>query len=108
MAHFAEIDSNNVVTRVIVGNDNETEATIEQRYGGTWKQTSFNNNIRGRYAGIGFTYHSDLDIFSEPQPFSSWIMNSTGGWDPPVARPADSDTVPYSWDEDNQTWNQIT
>jgi len=108
MAHFAEIDSNNVVTRVIVGNDNETEATIEQRYGGTWKQTSYNNNIRERFAGIGFTYHADLDVFSEPKPFDSWTMDSTGEWHPPVARPADSDTVPYKWDEDNQTWNPVT
>ena len=78
MAHFAELDSNNVVLRVIVVDNKDTADAhgVEKEYigaafcervlGGTWKQTSYNGNFRGRYAGIGYTYNAQLDEFLAP------------------------------------------
>lgn len=118
MAHFAEIDETGTVLRVIVvSNDdckdaegNESEevgATFcTNLLGGTWKQTSYNNNMRVRYAGIGFTYNSELDAFIPPKPYPSWTLNEeTADWDPPVARPTSGF---WSWDELNQEWDEIT
>lgn len=68
MAHFAELDSNNVVLRVIVAADDVTEASLEAKYpNSTWKQTSYNNNTRGVFAGIGYTYDVDQDVFVAPE-----------------------------------------
>ena len=125
MAHFAELDDNNIVLRVVVidndeikGSDgNESEAigiTVCQSYfdGGTWKQTSYNNNMRGIYAGIGYTYDASRDIFIPIQEFPSWSFNvATFKWEAPVALPADdgwnSDVtqfVTYQWNEDLRQW----
>lgn len=79
MAHFAELDENNVVLRVIVIADKDTADAdgVEQEsigvtfcenlYGGTWKQTSYNNNIRGQFAGVGSIYDADTDVFTNPE-----------------------------------------
>ena len=96
MAHFAQIE-NNLVTQVIVvnnedvldGDDNELESVGAQfctdLLGGTWKQTSYNGNIRKNYAGIGDTYDSTRDAFIPPKPYESWIFNETTCvWDAPV------------------------
>lgn len=107
MAHFAEIDENNIVKRVVVvGNDISTAAgplgendmhpdgeTWCQNFfkGGTWKQTSYNNNFRKQYAGKGFTYDSANDIFIAPQPYGSWTLNSNNDWEAPIARPSVED-----------------
>ena len=93
MAHFAEIDENGVVLRVIVvGNKDTADANgvekehigaafCERLFGGTWKQTSYNGNFRKNYAGIGYTYDSDRDAFIPPKPFASWILNElTAQW----------------------------
>ena len=91
MAHFAELDTNNVVTRVIVINNEETHDVngIENEELGVaycrrlfgintnWKQTSYNGNIRFRYAGIGYSYDTTLDAFITPQPYPSWILDPT-------------------------------
>ena len=120
MAHFAQLDSNNVVTQVIVvsndditdSNGNEVEsigvAFCQKLLGGdtNWKQTSYNGNIRTRYAGIGYSYNSSLDAFIPPQPFTSWTLNnSTKDWQAPVTEPTltDEQTAAgsrYQWDED--------
>jgi hypothetical protein len=115
MAHFAELDDNNVVLRVIVvhnndcldANGNESEAVgagfCSKLLGGNWKQTSYNANIRKNYAGIGFTYRADLDAFVPPQPYPSWILNTdTAQWEPPVPYPTDGKR--YTWDETTQSW----
>ena len=74
---------------------------------GTWKQTSYNNNIRQRYASIGDTYNADIDAFVCPKPFASWTMNSENGeWEPPIERPPDTETHYHLWDEENQQWVQ--
>lgn len=114
MAHFAELDANNVVLRVIVIDNKDTAdangvekehigaAFCERLFGGDWKQTSYNGNIRKRYAGAGFTYNADIDAFVPPQPFPSWTLDADCNWQPPVAMPTDGGR--YSWDEANQAW----
>ncbi len=115
MAHFAELNDNNVVTRIIVvdnkdttdENGNEVEAVgitfCQNLFGGRWIQTSYNNNFRVRYAGIGYTYDASLDAFIPPKLFSSWVFNSSAYvWDPPV--PAPNDDKNYYWDEATLSW----
>ena len=121
MAHFAQLDGNNVVTQVIVvdnkdcsdANGVEKEsigiAFCERLLGGTWKQTSYNGNMRKNYAGIGYTYNADIDAFVPPKPFASWILdNDTAQWNAPVAMPEDAGTGEppkmYSWDEATTSW----
>tara|TARA_B100000029_G_scaffold5845_1_gene6385 strand:+ start:1080 stop:1463 length:384 start_codon:yes stop_codon:yes gene_type:complete len=118
MAHFAELDDNNTVLRVLVLNDEDTAdengnevESIGQQYltdlfGGTWVQTSYNDNIRRRYAGIGSTYDPDLDIFINPKPFPSWVLDDDTQWQPPTPYP-DDDKL-YAWDEDTTSWVEIT
>ena len=109
MAHYAFLDENNIVTEVITGKD-ETELidglSPEEWYGNyrgqVCKRTSYNNNIRKQYAGIGFTYNQTADVFVTPQPFQSWSLDSNYDWQAPIERPADGKL--YSWDESNQVW----
>lgn len=118
MAHFAELDENNVVLRVIVVGNKDTsdasgiekeyigQAFCERLYGGNWKQTSYNGNIRKNYAGIGFTYNSDIDAFVPPKPYASWVLNNdTAQWEAPTPMPDDGQL--YSWDEDTTSWELI-
>ena len=121
MAHFAQLDENNVVTQVIVvSNDDCTDsngtevesigvAFCQKLLGAdtNWKQTSYNNNMRVRYAGIGYSYNAELDAFVAPQPFASWTLDSdTADWVSPLgAAPALTDAEVearsyYRWDED--------
>ena len=121
MAHFAQLDENNVVTQVIVvsnddtsdSNGTETEsigvAFCQKLLGAdtNWKQTSYNSNMRVRYAGIGYSYNAELDAFVTPQPFASWTLDSeTADWVSPLgAAPALTDDEVaalsfYRWDED--------
>jgi hypothetical protein len=119
MAHFAQLDENNVVTQVIVvaneellldGVENETKGVIfcKSLFGEDtkWVQTSYNGNIRTRYAGIGFTYDQDKDAFIAPSPFPSWILNEeTTEWEAPTPQP-DNDKI-YYWSEDDLTWLEV-
>ena len=118
MAHFAQIDSNNKVTQVIVidtkdsstadGVEKESigEAFCERLFGGDWKQTSYNGRIRKNYAGIGYTYDSQRDAFIPPQPYPSWtLVEETCQWTAPVAMPTDGI---YTWDESTTSWVQVT
>jgi len=115
MAHFAEIGEDNKVLRVIVvaneenldgeGNENEVFGAkfCRELLGGTWKQTSYNNSFRKRFAGLNFTYDSAKDVFIPPKPFNSWTLNeSTLDWDPPVAYPDNGND--YTWDEPTTSW----
>ena len=114
MAHFAKIDENNIVTQVVVVDNKDTAdafgvekehigaAHLEKILGGTWKQTSYNGNMRKNYAGIGYTYRSDIDAFVPPKPFPSWLLNANAQWEAPVAMPTDGKM--YSWDEDTVSW----
>jgi hypothetical protein len=108
MAHFAEIDNNNIVQRVLVV-DNEQEHRGEEflandlGLGGRWIQTSYNGNFRKQYAGVGYYYDETKDIFVQPQPYPSWILDENNDWQPPIARP---DEVSY-WDEESLTWKSL-
>ena len=120
MAHFAELDGNNIVTRVIVvGNDVTTAAgplgsndmhvdgetwCVNFFKGGTWKQTSYNNNFRKQYAGKGFTYDAAKDKFISPQPFASWALDGNDDWQAPVTYPTDTTDKRINWDEAGQKW----
>jgi hypothetical protein len=118
MAHFAEIDGNNIVTRVIVvGNADTSDANgvekehigaafCERLLGGVWKQTSYNANFRKNYAGIGYSYDANRDAFIPPKPFNSWVINEeTCRWDPPTPMPTDGKM--YRWDEDTTSWVEV-
>ena len=117
MAHYAQIDSNNIVTQVIVIDNKDTAdangvekeyigaAYCERLFGGTWKQTSYNGNIRKNYAGIGYSYNADIDAFVAPKPYASWTLDANAQWQPPVAMPTDGGM--YSWDEVAQTWVEV-
>ena len=106
MAHFAEINSDNQVLRVIVvADEHETNGTewCQNLLGGTWVQTSYNNRIRKQYAGIGFTYDPDADVFVAPQPYPSWTLDSNHDWQPPTPKPEGD----YSWNEEELEWVAI-
>jgi len=121
MAHFAKIE-NSVVANVIVVNNTvlqdddgvEVEslgiAFCKKLFGDDteWVQTSYNNNFRKRYAGIGYTYDSEKDMFIPPKPYDSWALDSDGDWQAPVAKPDDYEDedkrLRYVWSEDDQAW----
>ena len=127
MAHFAQLDENNVVTQVIVvdnkditdphtGEEDEILgiAFCKKLLGGKWVQTSYNGNMRKRYAGIGYTYDRALDAFLAPKPHASWVLNSeTAEWEAPVAQPSltkaqqDAGSF-YVWDEETTSWKLET
>ena len=106
MSHFAQIE-NGIVTQVIVAEQDFID-TLE----GQWVQTSYNTRgnqhpegrpLRGNYAGIGYVYDSENDVFYEAQPFPSWTLNQlTWLWEPPVPRPTDAKS--YNWDEETKAW----
>lgn len=109
MAHYAFLDANNIVTEVIVGIDENQliegknpETWYQDYRGQTCKRTSYNNNIRKQYAGIGFTYDPDADVFIAPQPFPSWSLDENHDWQPPIPYP--NDGLMYVWNEDDQDW----
>ena len=124
MAHFAELNSSNEVLRVIVVSNDDVDANGGDLHvdaetfvesivpystdGVAWKQTSYNNNFRKQYAGIGVTYDASKDKFILPQPFPSWSLDSNDDWQSPVTFPSvteiDSVMIFISWDEDNQKW----
>jgi hypothetical protein len=104
MSHWAELNENKIVVRVLVGDNNEADEGYQwliDNLGGTWIQTSYNNRIRGTYAGIGYSYNHEEDIFIAPQPYPSWIRNGSF-WKAPIAEPTDGR---YSWNEEDQSWD---
>jgi hypothetical protein len=116
MAHFAELDENNIVLRVIVVHNNELidgeENESEQlgidfcvaHFGGTWIQTSYNANFRKNYASVGFAYDPIADVFIEPQPYPSWSLDSDQKWQPPTPMPTEG---AWYWNEENTEWVEI-
>jgi len=123
MAHFAELDNNNVVTRVVVvGNDVSTAAgplgtndmhvdgetwCVNFFKGGNWKQTSYNHNFRKQYAGKGYTFDAAKDKFISPEPYPSWALDGNDDWQAPVTYPTDTTDKNISWDEAGQKWTAI-
>jgi hypothetical protein len=113
MAHYAFLDEYNIVTEVITGID-ETEL-IEGLDPEIWygnfrgqvcKRTSYNNNYRKNYAGVGFYFDKELDAFIPPKPFNSWVLNEeTCQWESPVAHPKDGKI--YTWNEEEISWDEV-
>jgi hypothetical protein len=113
MAHYAFLDNDNIVTEVITGID-ETEL-IEGLHPEIWygnfrgqvcKRTSYNNNYRKNYAGIGFTYDQERDAFIAPKPYPSWILDeNTCQWEAPIPLP--DNELEYFWDENITQWSII-
>jgi hypothetical protein len=116
MAHFAKLDNNDIVTQVLVVNNDvilkadgtESELKGKQFLNATfgqskWVQTSYNHNFRKQYAGLGYKYDSTNDVFIAPQPFNSWTLDSDFNWQPPISKPTDE--KPYKWNEDTQSWD---
>ena len=122
MAHFAELNSSNEVIRVVVisnddvadnGGDYSSQAETfvsnlipHSENGVAWKQTSYNNNQRKQYAGIGFTYDASKNKFILPKPFTSWQLNSNDDWQAPVDRPSDT-SKRYVWNETDRRWDEV-
>ncbi len=108
MAHFAEIDSNNVVLRVlVVANEHEHRGqeflADDCSLGGTWIQTSYNANIRGKFAGMNDIYDVEADRFYSPSPYPSWTLNKTSWtWEAPTPMPTDGGR--YKWVEEDLNW----
>ena len=112
MAHYAFLEENNIVTEVIVGrNEDEVvdgisdwEAHYGEFRGQRCVRTSYNNNIRGTYAGIGYSYNPEEDIFVTPQPYPSWTRNGSY-WEAPVPMPTDDKM--YVWNESTTSWDVV-
>lgn len=114
MAHFAEIDENNIVLRVlVVSNDEEHRGqeflAEDLGLGGTWIQTSYNDHFRKQFAGPGYIYDPVNDVFLTPQPFDSWVLNDNFDWVPPVPKPKDQPKygIYHTWNEDTISWDQV-
>jgi hypothetical protein len=105
MAHFAEINENNIVTRVLVVDNSQEHRgqeflAEELGLGGRWIQTSYNHNFRKQYAGVGYSYDEVKDEFVMPQPYASWQLDENNDWQPPVPRPNET----AEWDEEFEIW----
>lgn len=128
MAHYAFINSNDIVVNVITGVDENiiqtdvdgtqvggTSEAWEEFYGSlpwfnglTCKRTSYNGNIRSNFAGLGYKYDKDFDAFIPPQPYPSWKLDyTTFRWVPPVERPEDINDYIWKWSEINKEWVSI-
>ena len=122
MAHYARVNNENIITFVtpipnemitdINGVEHEDWAfkhlyeTIPDSLGDRWVQTSYNNNFRVRYAGLGYSWNEELNAFIPPKPYESWSLNEeTCLWEAPVAYPTDGEV--YDWDEDLGDWVKI-
>lgn len=118
MAHFAKLDENNKVIEVIVVHNNElldeNGNESEQKginfcvslFGGRWVQTSYNGSFRQRYAGFGSVFIAEANIFTDPQPYASWSLNSNHNWEAPIPMPTDGKD--YEWNEEALSWVEIT
>lgn len=112
MSHWAELNENNVVIRVTVGDNNDPNGDegyqwLLDNLGGIWVKTSYNGNIRKNFAGIGYTYDVERDAFIPPKPFASWLLDeSTCRWIAPVAYPTDG--FHYEWQEKTLSWQLVT
>jgi hypothetical protein len=116
MAHYAKLN-NGKVEQVIVVHNNELlvdGVEVESKgaefctnlFGGEWVQTSYNGNMRKQFAGVGYSYDADLDIFIAPQPYPSWILDENHDWQPPTPMPVVEGKL-YAWFEPNKVWIEL-
>jgi hypothetical protein len=110
MAYFANLDENNIVTQVIFVDNLDAQdeakgiAYCNSIIPGNWIQTSYNHNIRKQYAGIGFNYDENSDVFIAPRPFASWVLNNNFDWEAPTPRPTEGF---WKWNEEELLWESI-
>ena len=109
MSHWAELNENNEVIRVLVGDNNDSNGDegyqwLIDNLGGTWVQTSYNSNFRKKYAGVGDIYNVDGDVFISPQPYPSWSLDSNFDWQAPKPMPNEGN---WCWDEENKQWRSL-
>jgi len=107
MAHFAQVDENNIVVNVVVVPDEQEQRgqdflANELGLGGRWIQTSYNGSFRKQFAGIGFSYDSIEDVFIIPKPHNSWTLDADHNWVAPIAKPDDD----CFWNEENLSWEK--
>ena len=129
MAHFAKIENSKVVNCVVIHNNELLIDGVEVEskgaefctnlFGGEWVQTSYNGNFRKQFAGIGYSYDADADVFIAPQPFLSWSLDENHDWQPPIPMPTpdgqswDYCSVDYCghhhfvWFEPNKVWIEL-
>ena len=111
MAHWAELDDDNIVLRVLVTDNNDQNGDEGYRWlvdnlDGHWVKTSYNARIRKNFAGRGYFFDEERDAFIPPQPFPSWLLDEdTCRWEPPIPVPAEGG--PYVWNEDSVDWIEI-
>jgi hypothetical protein len=109
MSHWSELDNNNIVTRVVVGNNNDPDEGyqwIMDNLGGTWVKTSYNGNIRKNFGRVGYTYDTTRDAFIPPKQYESWVLNEqTCIWEAPTPCPENGN---YFWSEDEIAWIPIS
>ena len=105
MSHFAKINSSNIVTEIIVAEqDFINSGAVGDAF--LWVQTSFNHNFKKQMAVIGGTYDKTNDVFVQPKPFPSWTLDGSHDWQPPVAYPDDGKV--YNWNEATTAWVEVT
>ena len=103
MSHFAEINSNGIVERVIVAEqDFINSGLVGDSF--NWIQTSYNNNFRKQFAGTGFTWDKTNEVFVTPKPYASWTLDGNHDWQPPTAMPDDGKK--YIWNEGTTSWDE--
>jgi hypothetical protein len=116
MAHFAQIQNGTVQQVIVINNDDAPDPypaseALGQAFiaslgiEGEWRQTSYHGSFRAHYAGIGYTYDADADVFYAPQPFPSWVLDENWNWQAPF--PAPDDGEEYGWDEETGDWVQL-
>jgi hypothetical protein len=102
MSHFAKINSSNIVTEVIVAEQNFINSgSVGDSF--LWVQTSYNDNFRKQFGAIGFTYDKTNDVFVAPRPYPSWTLDDSFDWQPPTAMPSDGEE--YTWNETTKAWD---
>jgi len=103
MSHFAKVE-NGIVTEVIVSEKGFINSgVVGDEF--LWVQTSYNDNFRGKFAGIGDTWDTVKGVFISPQPYPSWSLNKDNKWEAPIERPANTG---YRWNEDTLSWDEVT
>jgi len=123
MAHWAELDEQNQVIRVLVCDDNDPNNDegyqwLVDTFGGRWIKCSYNTKLgthllggtplRANYPGYGWIYNEEFDIFTVHQPYPSWSLNTvTGYWEPPVPKPEFNQRIDWEWDEESTSWTEI-
>jgi hypothetical protein len=109
MAHFAKIENNKVTEVIVIDNqfENQGNLYINNVLGlkGEWIQTSYNDNFRGNFAGVGYDYNRGYDVFIAPQPYPSWKLDANWKWQPPTPYPQNE--LLYIWNEDELNWIKL-